>query len=70
MITIKTANYTIPQLSALRAILHDGLTDLMGRSCVGDCKECLYQYLCNDIELTEEFLNKKIEEMKRQYGGK
>lgn len=67
MITLRNAGYTIAQLSELSIILHNGLTDLMGRKCIPGCQVCPYSYLCQDLESTIKFLNTQIEEAKRKY---
>ena len=62
MITVKANNYTTVQLRALSDILHTGLVELMTNHCYGNCGECIYAYVCNDVESTLKFLDKKINE--------
>ena len=60
MITIKAGNYSIAQLVALRDILSTGLADFINSTCEPGCERCMFSYLCNDVESTIQYLNKKI----------
>lgn len=62
MITVKSNNYTTVQLRALSEILHIGLVELMSNHCSASCEECVYAYVCNDVESTLKFLDNKIKE--------
>lgn len=62
MITVKSNNYTTVQLRALSEILHIWLVELMSNHCSASCEECVYAYVCNDVESTLKFLDKKIKE--------
>lgn len=61
MITLKIRAYTQEQLQMLYDVFGEGVAMITSIDCQGDCRNCVYNNPCYDLEEAQEFLAKKLQ---------